>query len=218
MAPTTHLVSGASLNGTTFTVAQDGGLQAGDLRLVFCETANTTITAGAGWQQHIGVAIATSRNAYCFWDIHDPGSPASTTFTLAATNNYGWVHVAVRNHDRIDPFNIAAGSNSNATAGTTATIPSMTTTRRDTLLLGMVCAFTNSSSATISTPAGMTTIGGQVGNGTNGHAIEVFSEVRAAAGATGTRASTITSAPWGALAVVIDPARTDAFMPFLAAA
>lgn len=214
MTPTTQLVSGASLNGTSFTVSQDAGLLAGDLRLVFADTANTTISAGSGWTQHYGGAIATSRNTYCFYDIHDPASPASTSFTLAATNNYGWVHVAVRGCDRTDPFNLAGNVASNATAGTTANTPDMVTDIAGCLLLGWFTVFTNSASASISTPTGMASVGGQNGNGTNGHAVKLFSEARPAPGATGVRNSTITSSPWGALAVVISPTRTDRLMPF----
>lgn len=203
--------TGSSSSAASVTVPNTGFTN-GDRRVLVIDVANTTISnegSLTGWTAITpagGYALASTRQGYIF--TCTANGSESTSFNFGAANNYGAVWFIVDGASSGSFVNVSPPTpTGSTTSGTTATSPDLTTTVNGALLVAAFFAFSTSTSATLSTPTGMSVVGGQTGNGTNGHSIEVFSEVRASAGAVGARSSTIgTSAAWASMTFAITPA------------
>jgi hypothetical protein len=215
--PTTRAGSGVSANAASVTVPNTG-LVTGDRRILFIDVANTTIsnegslTGWTGITAAGGVALASTRRGYIF--TCQANGSESTAFNFAAANNHAAYWFVVDGADNSNFVHVAPPTpTGNTSAGLTATSPDLTTTVVEALLLVAYFAFSTSATATFTTPTGMSVVGGQTGNNTSGHSMEVFSEGRPAVGAVGARSSTIgASAAWASMALAIEPAPTPSFM------
>lgn len=204
------VAQGAScLSSASLPLSTDASLLVDDIRVAIMSISNTTITTPSGWNLIDNTVITATRRIYRFWRRVTADGDAAHTFTAAAANNYGLVWSGVRGADLTTPIDTTGGTDA-GTTGTTLTAPEISTVTLDTLLLFTAHAFTNSAAATLSNPAGMTSVVHQPGNGSNGHVARMSSEARAATGLTGTRATTLSpSSPGGATLLAIRPAAAE---------
>lgn len=207
MPPTyrAHTTNGGP-QATSITLSQPTGTAAGDILIARVSiyrftTAAVTITAPSGF------TLITAANAagdggnhriYTYWKRATASEPASYTWSWGS-NEYqqGFLAAysqAVASGDPIDAAGTPASGN-----GSTATANGLTTTLADCTILNMV---TNVNENIVATPpTGMT-------ERLEFLQLYLSDEVVAAAGATGTRSTSITSGsdPWTAALIALAPA------------
>lgn len=212
---------GLSANASSVTVP-NSGLAVGSRRWVAIDVANTTINnegSLVGWTPVTaggGVALASTRRGYIF--TCEANGSESTSFTFAAGNNHAAVWWETETTDPNTPVQVSPPTPTGSTSSqTSASSPDLTTTGLDALLITVFMAFSTSASATFTTPSGMSIVGGQQGNGSAGHSMEVFSQAIPSLGAVGAKTSTIgASAAWASMSFAIDSAglALGHFLPF----
>jgi PKD repeat protein len=181
---------------TTVTIATPTGTAAGDV-LVACVVPNATRVAStgvpAGWIQMAAVIQGTSTRAYGYYKVAGSSEPTSYTWTLnASVQNAGGI-ARYSGVDTASPLDAPPQSGSGTTA-TTGTVPAVTTSTANAMLVGCMGIDSSSTGVVITSPAGMTEawdIGGkrheladglQAANGSSGAKAWTFSSGREWAG------------------------------------
>jgi len=192
-------VSSVSIGGAT-------GKAPGDRVEFRILISGQTIATPGGWSLVSNTVIASTRRLYIFNHTVVTSGEAATAFPFSATAQCGYAVVTLRNCDPVNPYNVVPSISQNAANQNGGVANSISPDRTGTLLIHSFHAVTVSASATLSTPAGMTLLASDVGDGTNGLAVALFSELRATSGPTGTRTSSGgVAAPWGASASAFNP-------------
>lgn len=189
VAATSNGVAGSGTLGR----AWPAGYTTGDLGIVAIETGNSPVSAPSGWdllgEVGVGTAgVATAARLTLFGRIAVSGTESQTFFSTDGSFIQGRMFVfrGVPPTGYVDAFNSASGATS-----TTITLPGVTTTGANRLVLHFIADGTdNSSSSRYSnwTNAGLTSLTelGDAGTNTStGGGYGLASGERAAAGATG---------------------------------
>lgn len=215
-------VAGISANAASVTVPNSGAnITAGKRRWLVIDVANVAVNnegSLTGWKLVTasgGVALASTRRGHIYTCIAD--GTESTSFTWSAANNYGAVWWQTDSDYFEDPVHIDPPTPTGNTASQTAlSSPAITTTLDKSLLIVVYMVFVTTASVSISTPTGMTILGGQSGNGSAGHTIQLFYQELATATAAGAKSSTSgTSGAWASMAFAIGPGLDPGqFLPF----
>lgn len=196
--PSTVFSSAQSNAATSVVVGGDAGLQAGDFRVVWITVSPgpVTVTPPSGWATLYDVDLGTdsTRRHYIFTRFHQVGDPANYTFTFSISANFGMTQTASRGVDPTNPVDV--GPVHATDLATPYVAPSATTTVANTLLLCFFGVTVNSTTVTVTTPSGMTSLVAQSGTGTAGHAVRLAKESRPTAGATGTRSASGGNSRW----------------------
>lgn len=117
------------------------GVAAGDIALLFIQSSNEAIATPAGWAQVTNSPQSTGTAATAgavriavFWKLCN-GTENGTTVSVADTGNHTVGQIAhYRGCDNASPFDVTAGG-TKAAASTTATLPAVTTTVADCLIV-----------------------------------------------------------------------------------
>lgn len=221
VTPTVRAVGAIDANVGAISPGLPAGTIAGDLLVMFLETANEAITV-AGWTQlassspqGTGTAAATGASRLTvFWKIAVGGD--ATTTSDSGDHQVGRIIGITAN-----TFNAAAPIDSSAggvrtPAGTTATVPGPTTTQAQCLVLAASSHDLDQSGGAFSTAtwanAALTSIVERINNSStqgNGGGLAVASGVKATAGAVGNTTVTVLSSVGGMIALAIAPGTAE---------
>jgi hypothetical protein len=174
------------ING--FTVGRPAGTTAGDLLLAALEVDEDpmTITAPAGWTLLLdtlaGPATSSAFHAVVYYKVAGASEPASYTWTVPSGAYTDIAVLAYSGVSTTNPIDVAAGRDAGVVA--TATTPSLTTTAPNDLLVAVFIDFNYGSYAA---GTGLT-------RRLNFDSVSVQDMAQAAAGATGTKSATNSSA------------------------
>jgi hypothetical protein len=153
-----------------------------------------------------------------YWKIATGSEPAGYEFTRATGTN-AWKVTAgrVTGHDPVDPINTTSGDNSGSSGVTSLTIPGLTTTNNNSLVIGAVSLRGDGAAAADPVvPAEMSQVWAVLGEGTGSSgqpAIIGAAEERKSAGATGSRQFGWTGTNLASgLMFAIDPIVIDNFL------
>jgi MSHA biogenesis protein MshQ len=178
----------------SLTINKPAGTVTADVMIasVTVTPSTVTVTPPVGWTQITGSPIvqgtANSSRLATFYRIAGVGEPASYTWTFSASHNgvVGGI-LSFSGVDNTAPIDAQSGT---TTSGLTHVAPTVTTTLNSGML---VTVHELASSATWAPPGGMTEavdVASLAANNANGISMEINWEVRATAGATGTRTAT----------------------------
>lgn len=180
-------------------ILNPAGLAAGDLMVAFLsqnDPGSPMVSTATGWTSVLtqtynsGGSIVGVAVYYRFATAADI-SNGSFTFSFRSSRRSAGAILAFRGVDTGNPVN-ASASQGNASS-TSLTAPSITTTALDTMLVALYGNAQGSN--TSAPPGGMTEVfDGSTGAGPNGVGIEGAYATQTAAGATGTRVATATTA------------------------
>ena len=188
---------------TTVTIATPSGTAAGDV-LVACVVPNATrvATTGvpAGWVQIAAVIQGTSTRAYGYYKVAGSSEPTSYTWTLnASVQNAGGI-ARYSGVDTATPLD-APPQSASGTSATTGTVPAVTTSTANAMLVGCMGIDSSSTGVLITSPAGMTEawdIGGK--------RHELADALQAAIGSSGAKTWTFSSGrEWAGWLVALRP-------------
>lgn len=212
VTPTVRAVGAVANNVGAISPGLPAGTVAGDLLVMFLETANEAITV-AGWTQlptssPQGTGTLGTRLSV-FYRVATGTDP--TTTSDSGDHQIGRI-VGISGFNPTAPIDSSAGGVRSA-AGTTATVPGPTTTQASCLILAASShdldqsggAFTTASWAN----ANLTAITERINNSCtdgNGGGLAVASGVKATAGAVGNTTVTVLSSIGGMIALAIAPA------------
>lgn len=207
----------ASGNASSIVIdADDPALVQGDERFV-CISVTSGVTVNSipsGWATRMDDNIApdATRRIYVFQHTHNDAD-VDFTFGFSGASNYGMGQLAVGGA-------VAGGvqdgpTRNTADPGTSSiTAPDRESFDPDTILIYFGMVATNSASATLSLPAGMTNLGTRAGTGSAGNLVRLAYENRPTAGLTGTRTGTTSVvARNAALSFIIAPAPPEIVLP-----
>lgn len=165
MAAPTFVNKGAFASGIgALTVAQPADIAAGDLLLLFVESANQDVAIPSGWtlvpNSPIGTGTAAAAGGVRLTVLYKITSGAESSVSIADTGDHTTaIIMAYRGVDQDNPFDTTA-SKVDSTGTTSMAWPTVTTTQNDTLLVLAVAMDTDASStATVtnySMPSGHT--------------------------------------------------------------
>ena len=176
---TTALMAAGSI-----TVPVPAGVANGDLLIAQVSSPGTgAANPQTGWNTLIITQARAGEDWAWYWRLAS-SEPANYTWSWGAGSGPGNM-IAYRGVDQVTPIDVAAAAGTAATSGTTLTAPTRTTATNNALL---VAAYTMRTLCTFSQPTGMTErydISGAAVFSTS-----LNDQLIAAAGATGTRAST----------------------------
>ena len=150
-----------SLSGTSINVPKPSGIAANDIliaQLRNSQGANWT-TAATGWTKITQNNNSSNFGQAVFWKLATGAEPATYTFTAAASASLGGSILAFRGIDTTAPIQAFSGT---APSGSPVTVPSITTTSVNALVVVMVGA--DSGSPVYTLPAGLTSIYNRGGN------------------------------------------------------
>lgn len=177
----------------------------GDLILIFLESANEAYTAPAGGgytaapESPIGFGAAAAANSTRLTIFYKFSNGAETTYVTGDSGDHNSVgSMVIRGVDRVNPFNVSAAST--ATPATTVTLPSVTTTVPETMIVLAVATDFDANSTTIFsalTNANLTSLTERIDGSTaqqDGGGLGVFTGLKETAGSTGTTTVTHTGA------------------------
>jgi len=174
----------AQMAAGSITLAVPAGTANGDLLIAQVSSSDTGASnPQTGWNTLIITQARTGEDWAWYWRLA-ASEPANYTWSWGAGSGPGNI-IAYRGVDQVTPIDVAAAAGTAATSGTTLTAPTRTTVTPGALL---VAAYTMRTLCTFSQPTGMTErydISGSAVWSTS-----LNDQVIAAAGATGTRAST----------------------------
>jgi hypothetical protein len=178
-------------SGSSITATRPTNIAAGDLIVVVVQARDggtiTPVSTGFTLVRHESGTVANDRSITAIWvKIATASEPASYSFTRTAGNARDWRVVAgrVTGHDPVAP--VGASSGVSAVATNSITIPSITTSKANALLVSVLTVARETNASNIVHPPGMTAAWTITG-GTNLPASAGSLEVRATAGSTGTR-------------------------------
>ncbi|OAE02745.1 phytase [Arthrobacter sp. OY3WO11] len=182
---------------TTLTVPKPASVAQGDL-LVSCLSLNGgsigTTGAPAGWTRLAAVTSIANPKVYGYYKVATATEPASYAWTTTSTTSGG----SIVRYSGAAGLDTAATSAAGASA-TSGTVPAVTSTTPNAMLVG--CMSVNSSSVTLTSPAGMS----QAAE-TGARRFEVADGILAAAGSSGAKAWTFSSArEWAGWLVALRP-------------
>jgi hypothetical protein len=190
---------GTVANGTgAVSPGLPASLQDNDILVMFIETNDQTITV-AGWTQAGSSPQSQATDVTrltVFWHRYNSASPPATTTSDSGDHQIARI-IAIRGCITSgDPFNITGGS-SDATSSTSATIPGVTTTVDNCLVLA-ACGVTRDATSTTNfsawANASLASVAEQMDNTTTsglGGGFGVASGEKATAGATGNTTATL---------------------------
>jgi hypothetical protein len=192
--------SSSAVNTTAATalrIAQPSGVVAGDV-LVGCVTLNggsmRTEGVPAGWSPLASLTSLANPKVYGYFKVATSDEPTEYVWTTTSTTGGG----AVARYSGAAGLDTAAASASGA-AASSGTVGSVTTTTANAMLVG--CMGVNSSSATLSSPAGMTEI-----VETGARRFELADGLQPTAGPSGTKTWAFSSArEWAGWLVALRP-------------
>jgi hypothetical protein len=202
----------ADATGTTVVITKPTGLADGDVMVahIVAGMTGSTHTPPAGWTE-MGGATTISSMVVTTWVkvvTNAAGEAANYTWTTNSGSKTGRIS-AYRGVSNTHPLN-AWASASNAT-GTTATAPSVTTTRPNCLV---IAAHASEENGAIGDPAGMAV---RTSDETGDLSSQLADITVAAAGATATYAASVPSGAWIAVTIALNAAPTNP-ITFVAAA
>lgn len=192
----THATTG---NATSLAVTKPTGTTSGDVLLAvvwqdsdgYTNQAALQPPASSGWLQAGSTIPSTGTSTWgkVFYKVAGGSEPASYTFALASGSSTSLHLLAISGANTGSPLSVAPAV-TNAAASTSMVAPSISVAAGDLL----VCSFTGQSTTALSwtPPGGMTEASDAASSYCAG---EVATEVRATAGATGTRTATANVAP-----------------------
>lgn len=164
------------------TISVPTGTADGDLMLAFITSSDTGAAPGTGWTS-VGTTNPRAGEDFAVFRRIASSEPASYTWSWGAGGGEGAI-LTYRGVDTTTPIDVAFAAGTAETSGSTVTAPTVTTVTNNAML---ICSYTNRANQTFSQPTGMTERLDQYGSP---YALAVDEELRATAGATGTRAST----------------------------
>ena len=143
MSYPSFVAAGTFQNGIgALTVPQPTGIQNGDLLMLFVETANEVVTTPTGYTiapsspQGTGTAgAAGGTRLSVFYKI--AGTSEGSVSVADSGDHQDAVILAFRNVDDLNPFNTSSGG-VQATAATSLTLPSVTTSRSQCMIVNAV--------------------------------------------------------------------------------
>jgi hypothetical protein len=188
---------------STVTVPKPAGTVAGDV-LVSCIASNGTRvgTPPAGWTQLAAVSTGTSTRAFGYYKVAGASEPASYSWTLnSSVANSGGIarYSGVNASSPID--GTVSTANSGGVISKTATVPGVTTSVANAMLVGCMSIDSSSTSVTLAPPTGFTEAWNLAGKRQ-----EAADQVQAAAGPTGPETWTLSSArDWTGWLVALKP-------------
>jgi len=213
----TFVAAGTAVSGTSAITVAWPTHQAGDIALLFVESAGgqaATLSTPAGFAavanspQSTGTGTAGTRITV-FWCRATSSSMSSPVVTDPGDHAYGRILTFRNVISTGDPWDVTAGGNK-ATASTTTTFGTVTTTVNNDLI---VLAATRDNDATTAawsswTNANLSGLTEQSDGGTtsgNGGGIGVATGLKATAGSTGSSTATVTSSVDGHMTIALKP-------------
>lgn len=195
----------AFASGTTaLTVAAVTSVVAGDLVLLFVESANQPVAAPTGFTQVTGSPIATgtanSAGGVALQVFYQFATGADTSTSVADSGDHTTaIKLAYRGVNQTTPFDATAVTGTKATASTTTTFPSITTATANALVvLATALDLDAASTATTGTItnanlSSITERHDQTVTSGFGGGLVIADGLKATAGSTGTSTATVTS-------------------------
>ena len=215
-------LSSSNGTGTSLSVAQPANLSSGDLIVLIFTQQRSPNSSSSGFSTPTDFTLIRSEHAQsqffsrvevvAFYKIATASEPANYTSTVFESGNTAqWKAIAgrVTGHDSTNPIGNDSGTNSNNNSVTSITIPTLSTTNDNSLLIA--ARSVRASLSTEDVPAGMSLEWTYNGSGAsdgndNAPAFRGASETITTAGATGTKQfSWNTSARAAALMFSINP-------------
>jgi hypothetical protein len=144
---TTDLASAA----TTMTIAKPAGTAVGDVLVACITLTGGSVNTLAGWTRIAGVTSAGNPRVFGFVKVASGSEPASYGWGLTASTTGAGGIARFGGASGVDG---AASTAASSTAAASGTIPGVTTTAANAQVLG--CTGVNSSSTSITPPAGLT--------------------------------------------------------------
>ena len=170
---------------TTLTIPKPANVAEGNL-LVSCVALNGgTVTATgvpAGWTRLAAATSIANPKVYGFYKVATASEPASYSWTTTSTTSGGGIATYAGAAGLDTAATTAAGA-----AASSGTVPAVTTTTANAMLVG--CMSVNSSSVTLTSPAGMAQV-----VETGARRFEVADAIQAAAGPSGAKTWTFSAA------------------------
>jgi fibronectin type 3 domain-containing protein len=182
--------SGQATNATSLTLTRPSGTTTGDGLLAAIDVrSGTTITAPAGWALVRSDSSGSTLKQSVYVKVAGAGEPASYAWSFSGSQSAAGSILAYAGVHASSPI-AASGGGANPSS-TSITAPSVTTGVTDTLLVGLFGTATN---ATITQPSDMAEQAEVAAGGKQKLASEAADAYRQAAGATGPRTATASSA------------------------
>lgn len=200
--------TGVDAQQANATVSPPSGIRRGDLLMLFVESANEAVTTPSGWTiapsspQGTGTAGASGAVRLSVFYKFSEATEGNVTITNPGDHSYS-VMLAFRNVNRKDPFNTSSGTT--LAAGTSLTLPAVTTTRSQTMIVNSIAGDADATGAQFSNSWANATTGAPTNrfdDGTNsgrGGGVAVATALLGVAGSSGsttvTQLSSVVSAP-----------------------
>ena len=201
-----HSVGITQLFSTTWNITAPVGVAAGHLLIsVMVHNTASAVTLPSGWTLLFNVDYGGPRRVTIAYKIATASEPApardSYTFTLGAAGDGAHVIAAYRGVNQTTPIDVSA--NSTAAATVDITLPTITTTVNNAMLLWVA---SDNNGNTLGAPAG-TKVVSEMFNSVAFSRIWLAEEFDATSGATGTRVATTggASVNWAAASIALAP-------------
>lgn len=187
-------------NVTSVVVNKPAGVAVGDLLLVEISDNNAT----AGWSSPGWTAGPSFDRIFSFWRIADGSEGASFTFTFSGSGRVGaMICHRITGAHQTAPIDVSSGVVVASGAANPISLPSITTTGPDRLLLAVFYSKTATVGTSFSTPTGMAAAYAyQAASSAFGQA-SAFTESFATAGATGVRDSNSSATNYARVAFLL---------------
>ena len=211
---TTRATAGIRLEGTstvvnstatnTVTIPTPAGTKAGDVLIASLALNGSAVAANgvpAGWTPIATVTGIANPRIFAYVRVAGDAEPASFTWTLASSVASGAGIARYSGVDRTTPLDGLASTATGASS-TTATVPGVSTTSANAVLVGGIALNTSSSTITITSTSGMTAAWDIAGKRN-----ELADQLVATAGPTGSRSWQFSaSREWASYLVALRPA------------
>lgn len=207
----------AFASGTTaLSVGAVASVVAGDLLLLFVESANQPVAAPSGWTQVTNSPIATgtanAAGGVALQIFYQFATGADTTTSVADSGDHTTaIKIAYRGVDQTTPFAATPVSGTKATASTTTTFPAITTATANALVVlatGLDLDAASTATTGTITNANLTSITerhDQTVTSGFGGGLVIADGFKATAGSTGTSTATVTSTVQVYLTLALKP-------------
>lgn len=190
-AQITRQSTSTTVNATAanaITIAAPAGTSAGDV-LVACVALNGGTVNGvpSGWAPIAAVTSISNPHVYGYYKVAGASEP-SATWTLSASVANGGGIARYSGVSNVSPLDSTPSTGASATAVTAASVPGVTTTSADAMLVGCVGINSSNAAVTIATPPGLTEAWDVAGKRN-----ELSDALQASAGPSGTKTWTLNS-------------------------
>lgn len=172
-------------NVASVVVNKPAGVAVGDLLLVEISDNNST----AGWSSPGWTAGPSFDRIFSFWRIADGSEGASFTFTHSSTRTGALICHRITGSHQTAPIDVSSGVVVASGAANPISLPSVTTTGPDRLLLAVYYSKTATVGTSFSTPTGMAAAYAYQAASSGFGQASAFTESFATADATGVRDS-----------------------------